>query len=284
MSDGTPDIEVSAREMGWRPKEEFQGEEAKWVDAQTFVSRGENFIPLLRKQREDLRAAKGDLEARLGETQRLLLASQEAIAELKAHHTENTAKQVEAARKSLIAQLATAREAGDVAAEIQIQDELADIREAKAVSNTPAPSPIPAPTPQVDPVFAAWEKDNMWFREKPRLRGLAMGIAEELKSDPETKGLSGKPFFDALTKAMEPYLNPSSQSRQQGKVDGGRPNGSGNNGSGSSRERSYSDLPAEAKQVCDRQAAKLVGLGRAFKDAASWQAYYVKDFFAGETA
>ena len=39
------DAETAAREMGWRPKEEFRGEAEKWVDAETFVSRGEHFLP-----------------------------------------------------------------------------------------------------------------------------------------------------------------------------------------------------------------------------------------------
>ena len=42
------DIEQTARDMGWRPQEEFRGEASKWVDAQTFVSSGENFLPILR--------------------------------------------------------------------------------------------------------------------------------------------------------------------------------------------------------------------------------------------
>jgi len=44
------DIEQRARDMGWRPKEEFQGQEDRWVDAKTFVERGENIMPILKER------------------------------------------------------------------------------------------------------------------------------------------------------------------------------------------------------------------------------------------
>ena len=37
----TNPYEGEAREMGWRPKEEWQGEPEKWRDAKEFVERGE---------------------------------------------------------------------------------------------------------------------------------------------------------------------------------------------------------------------------------------------------
>ena len=32
-------VEDKAREMGWSPKEDFEGDESKWVSAETFVAR-----------------------------------------------------------------------------------------------------------------------------------------------------------------------------------------------------------------------------------------------------
>jgi len=41
-------------------------------------------------------------------------------------------------------------------------------------------------------------------------------------------------------------------------------------------------LPADAKTVCDQQAKKLVGPGRAFKDEAAWRSHYAEQYFRGE--
>ena len=273
------EVEQAAREMGWRPKEEFRGDSAKWVDAETYVSRGENFIPILRADREKLRGENAEIKAALTETQTLLQASQEAIEELKKYHTEDTARQVEKARKDLVKQLKQARDDGDVDAEVEIQDELAKIRTAQAAP--PAPAPAPKPTPAAaapaDPDFVAWSTTNAWFGTSPRLRGLTLGIAEEIRA--KQPNLKGKAFYDQIDEEMAQYLDPPA--RGTDKVAGGRaPSGGGGNGGG--RQKTYADLPADAKAACDSYNAKLVGPGRVHKDVASWQAAYAKDFFAGE--
>ena len=37
----TSSIEDRAREQGWKPKEEYEGDPSKWVSAETFVAKGE---------------------------------------------------------------------------------------------------------------------------------------------------------------------------------------------------------------------------------------------------
>lgn len=276
------EVEQAAREMGWRPKEEFRGDTSKWVDAETFVSRGENFIPILRADREKLRGEVAETKAALTETQRALKASQEAIEALQQYHAEDTARQVEKAKKDLVKQLKQARDEGDVEAEVEIQDELTKIRTAQAAAPAPAPKPAAAPAapaaPAVDPDQAVWLEANTWFKTSPRLRGLAMGVAEELRAKQPT--LKGKAFYEAIDAEMEEYLDPPS--RGTDKVQGGRgPSGSSGGGSGG-RKKTYADLPPDAKSACDSYASKLVGPGRAHKDLASWQAAYANDYFSGE--
>ena len=38
------DIEAEARKHGWRPKEEFKGDPARWTDAETFVKRADEVM------------------------------------------------------------------------------------------------------------------------------------------------------------------------------------------------------------------------------------------------
>lgn len=275
------DIEQTAREMGWRPKEEFRGEESKWVDAETFVSRGEHYLPIIKADRDRLRNQVADLSAQQHTLTQTLVAAQEAIEELREFGAEQTKRQVEAARRDLAAQLKQAREDGDTEAEVRILTGLQDLKDAKASAPAPTPAPASAPAaPRPDPVLEAWIGKNTWFKEKPRLRGLALGITDELKA--ANPSLAGAEFFEALDREMEKYLEPPTRSTS--KVNGGRPSGGGSGGGGSKAARTYDDLPAEAKEACDRQALKLVGPGRAFKDKEAQRAHYVTHFFAGETA
>ena len=274
-------IEQDAREIGWRPKEEFRGDPSKWVDAETFVTRGENFIPILRADREKLRGENNEIRAALTETQTLLKASQEAIAELKKYHTEDTARQVERVRREIVEQLKEARADNDVEGELKLQRELNKLETAQAAPEPakPAPAAAPAASAPVDPDFQAWSTENPWFATKPRLRMLAVGIAEEVKaSEPSLKG---KAFFERISEEMAQYLGPQEGRGTDKVAGGGRPSGGSSGGPGR-RAKTYADLPADARAACDTYSSKLVGPGRVHKDLDSWRAQYAKDFFAGE--
>jgi hypothetical protein len=273
-------VTEAARAMGWKPQEEFRGDTSKWVDAETFVSRGEHYLPIIKADRDRAQAAAEDLRTRLDETNRLLAASQEAITELKKFHDEDTQRQVEKARKDLVKQLREAREAGDVEGEVAAQSEITKIDVALAAPPKPVVvAPAPAPVAAVDPAFTAWEAANPWFRTDTRKHALAMSIGAELRADPKNAALVGRAFYDKITEEVEAYLAPTS--REHSKVAGGRPS---NGGGGGGATCTYSDLPADAKAACDSFARKLVGPSRAFKNAAAWQAHYTAKYFEGESA
>ena len=269
--------EQTARDMGWRPKEEFRGDDTRWVDAETFVNRGENFIPILRADRNSLREENAAIRASLAETKDLLRTHQESVEELKRFHNVNTARQVQQAKEGLIRQLKEAREINDVDSEVAIHEQLVELNTPKAEEPAKLEVKAQPTTAAIDPVTAKWTETNAWFNEKPRLRGLAMGIAEELrKSDPT---LTSNAFYAKLDEEMAQYLEPVESARVSSKVGSGRTSGGGS----SPRGKVFTDLPADAKTACESFAAKLVGKGRLYPDLAAWQSEYTKQYFEGET-
>ena len=50
----TPDYAAEASAQGWVAKDDYRGNEADWVDAETFVRRGKEIMPILRKNNEKL--------------------------------------------------------------------------------------------------------------------------------------------------------------------------------------------------------------------------------------
>lgn len=52
QQEGNEVLEKEARVFGWVPKEDFRGSEDDWVDADTFVKRGKEINPILRKNNE----------------------------------------------------------------------------------------------------------------------------------------------------------------------------------------------------------------------------------------
>lgn len=276
----TPDVQ--ARSLGWVPQEEFRGDPEKWVDAETFVERGKQIMPLLRANNKRLQDQLTSQAAELQSVKSLLSASAEAIDELKRFHSEDAKAKMATVKQQVLDQLRTAKESGNVEDEVRLTDQLTDIKAAqKAEPPTSAPAKKvdpPADTP--DPAFITWQQqpENAWFGRDMRKTSLAIGIAQELRNDPANAGLVGAAFYTRVAEETEETLNPST--RKGSKVEGSR-GGSGGPG-GSDRVKGYNDLPADAKATCEDQARRLVGDGRAFKTKADWQKYYAQVYFSGE--
>lgn len=281
------EIEQEARTLGWVPQEEFKGDPSKWVSAETFVERGHTVMPILRKNNEKLEAMVRQQTAEIERMKNLYNASQESIQELQKVHAEATKKAVADARKEVMTQLRAAKESGDIDTEMQLTEQLAEIKAAENdLKNAQPPAAAPAPVQSaqagadaVHPDFAGWQAEHTWFGTDQRKTLRAMGIAQELRADPENDNLQGRAFFDKIVEVMEERTSGIPRSSKVGES---RPSGSPMSGGG--RGRSYADLPADAKAACDRQGAKLVGEGRAFKDISAWRTYYTNLYYQGETA
>lgn len=280
------DIENEARSMGWRPKEEFRGDTEKWVDAETFVDRGRHFVPILRANQKKLETENAALKQEIQGVKSLLAASQDAISALKEFQTVETKRQVAQVKQQLTERLREARDAGNIENETAILDELTDLRAAeKAAAKAPAPAPAPAQAPassdaDVDPAFVSWvgRPENSWFGKDNRKTSLAIGIAQELRSDKANDSLVGEAFFDKVAEEVDAYLG--NKSSPTSKVEGSRGGTGGTGGAGAGK--GFASLPADAKAACSDMERRMVGEGRAFKDRASWQAHYAKIYFASE--
>lgn len=268
-------VEARAKELGWAPREEWRGPPEKWVDADAFVERGEQIHGIVKSHNRKLESTVSRLEAENRRLAALYGASQESITELQAFHEQNVRDKLAEQKRRLAAELAAAREDGDTVREVEVQTEIAALAQP-----TPAPAAKPAPVqpapaqPQVDPAIAAWQAANPWFGTDSRKTQRAMGIANLIAADsPE---LSGEAFTAELNRRLAGDNTPT-----HSKVGGGRPSGEGGGGGGGG-SKGFDSLPPDAQAACRQQGRKLVGEGRAFKDEASWQSYYAKQYFIQE--
>lgn len=277
-----PSVEGRAKQLGWVPKEQFRGAEEKWVDADEFVRRGEEILPIVQANNRELqdRLTKAEQEnARLKE---MFDNSQEAIEELKKHASEETARRVKEARADIVAELKAAKKAGDTDLEVDLQERLTELdkvsKEEGSKSTSAAASSTPAADPAEHPDFVSWKADNPWFDADVNRRDLATVIAHRLRREGNKQ--IGRAFFDKVTEEVEKAFGGGPSVRRPSKVEGASsPSGDSVTHAGGKK---YADLPPEAKQACQRQAEKLVGKGRAFKDLPAWQAYYAEQYFQGE--
>ena len=159
--------EDTAREQGWKPKEDYEGDPEKWKPAKEFVERGELFgkIDTLGKE--------------LKETRKALKMLQE-------HHTKVKETEYKRAVDELKALQKRHLEEGNSDGYLETTELLTDLK-AEQKSREVYAENAPA-TP--DPRFVSWVNANSWYSKDAELREYAdvvgMGYANKNPNlDPE---------------------------------------------------------------------------------------------------
>lgn len=261
-------VEARAKSMGWTPLERFRGDPQRWVDAETFVARGEQMLPLLRAHNHKLEQKVSELEAQSKQMAALFAGAQETMVEITEQARKDQAEALDRQRAELTAELATAREEGNVAREVEVQDQLQELRERKAEAKA-RPEPRRQQAPAVDAEFAAWRAENPWYGTDAERTMDADYVGRKLALNQPL--LKGRAFYDRVVQIMDEQATDT-----RAKVGPGRATNTGGGGGGGEAARTYNDLSADARAVCDRQAARFVGDGKMFKTVAEWRTYYCK--------
>jgi len=139
-------VEDTAREQGWKPLEEFDGDKGKWVSAETFV-------------------AKGELITKIESLGKKLKDADKAIKMLTEHHQKVKESEFKRAVEYLKAQKKQAYETGDVDKIIEIDDKIAEVKE-----NQKSQKEEPASTPEIHPSFQKWQSENVWYTTDSEMR------------------------------------------------------------------------------------------------------------------
>ena len=246
-----PEIRQEAESQGWVPKEKFRGNESDWVDADTFVKRGREILPILRKNNEnlikDLNATKEQLKEFREAAEEFKKFQREAY-ERKAQDYEKRIQEIKESRAQAISdgdgqKVNALDDALDAA-----KDELKEAKQA-AKDAEKAPTETPAST-EIDPGLQQWLDRNTWFGQDKRMTGIVNGIGESLRL--EFPLLKGQAFLEKLDEVLAeefPGKFGGEKKSPASRVESG--SGRASRGS-SSNAQTYDNLPAEAKAACDR--------------------------------
>jgi hypothetical protein len=300
------DYETEARRTGWRPKTDYQGVPDKWIDAKSWVERGETYIPFIRAENHSLKTQIEARDSKLTELDRQLKLANKAISELKEMTTEQAVSGLEDRKNELIEQIAAAHEGDDIRKELKLRDELSDvneeIRKTKRNASTETRGTVDEGTtrgtvdegstrvtqPKDDPIFQGWVRDNRWMDETssdydPEMAGAAVArMAHLINSDPEFKKLPPRERLDIVARYIKNRFGSNEGTRRRpNKVLGSKPGDS----TGSARGKGYDDLPQSARDQCDAFAKRFVGKrnGRGevkYKTVDEYRAQYTRDYFA----
>lgn len=200
-------IEAEARANGWRPHAEYRGEPGRWIDAKTFVERGNTFLPIVRKQRDqavaenaamrsEMTLLRDEVTATRGDMQRLLDFSRRA-----------DQAGYDRAVRDLKVQQRDAVAAGDTTRYDEIEEQIDTMTEARREASAPlapaaAPPAQPTPRPAVapNPAVEAFVAENPWFTSD-RVLNQAM-IAEHTAAMDEFPGMTPEAQLETAKNAV----------------------------------------------------------------------------------
>lgn len=183
-------VEARAREMGWRPKEEFEGEATDFIDAAEFVRRQPLFEKIEHLSKELKRIKQGH---------ELLV---EHTKKLKDAEFKRAVQQLKDARKQAIAE-------GETERALAYEEKLEEVEQMRSEYNEQA-AQLDQPAETEHPAFASWRSKNSWYGADEARTAYADALGRKLAR----QGMSPETVLEEVTKAVRKefahkYTNPN---------------------------------------------------------------------------
>jgi len=153
--------ETEALNSGWVPKDQFHGDEHKWVEAGEYLRRGELF-------------------KKIDHTTRELKDVKRALNEMGKLHAGVREVEYQRALDTLRQQKKNALEEGDADAVIAADDRIALVRDQQKQQQA---APEFQDAPQEHPDFAEWKSENSWYTKDQELQGIADTLGNRLSQE-----------------------------------------------------------------------------------------------------
>jgi hypothetical protein len=241
------DYDSEARELGWLPKEEFKGDPSRWTDAETFVRKGDEVMPLIKAQNKRLRREIDDLKKQMRQAS--------------AHFSKAEERAYARALADLQEKQEAAVESGDLAAHRAVSKEIDAL--AKDMPGKPANQ---ATAEEAREAWDDWREENAWYDRANLASAPEADVNARLYADrmvekhiEKTKDMPPAEFFDfigGLVKEKYPLIG-RKPAREKPPSDvapttGARP---------AARGKGWGDMEPEERRVAERLAEKWVKSG-----------------------
>ena len=172
-----PEIEKRALEMGWRPREEFNGSDDDFIDAKEFVRRKPLFDKIEHSSKE------------IKELRKAFTALTEHYTKVKENEYNRALQSLKAARKE-----ALSNGDGDrfdvIDEEIKrVEQEAADVKQVQEVPKEP----------ELHPTFVSWQNRNPWYNTERHMRVFADDYGRNLAA----QGMAPEQVLAAVETAVK---------------------------------------------------------------------------------
>ena len=214
-----PDVEVQAKDMGWKPKEEYEGEEGKWVEAKEFVERKPIYERIHKLEQNNKRL-------------------QQTVSEVSGHIQKAEKAAYGKAIKDLEAEKRYAVRSSDNEKVKDINNEIKDLRQKEKSAK-----------PSVDPTVVQFVKDNDSWWGNDEMQDYAVSRHNRIlaKGDVSMEESLNKALEDVKSRFPEHESFSNGSRSRPSSVESGR-----RSSSGTKRRYSPADLNAHQKEIGER--------------------------------
>ncbi len=173
-------VEQKALELGWRPKEEFSGNEEDFIDAKEFVAR-QPFFEKISHQNKQIKELHKSLEA------------------FKQHYTMVEKSAYERALQDLKASRRQALTDGDGDRFDAIDTEIKRVEKQVEILEDVRQAPVAETPDQLPPAFASWVSQNRWYETTKYMRDFADDFGKSLHA----RGMAPDEVLKEVTAAVK---------------------------------------------------------------------------------
>ena len=266
------DYEYEARRKGWRPETEYTGPEGKWVDAKTFVERGERFT---KKLEGEIATLKGQIASFEGTKAQFRKFFDDQMAKRDKEHSD--------AIQALRVQRSQATRDGDDELAVELEDRIEATRkqqaelkkEATEAAEDRTTEPTGDQSAVTSPVLIEWiAEGNEWFQKDEVLTKHAIEVGKQMRKDGEKR--MGRAFLELVKEQVRSdfprrFKEFESGSGQRQNASGG----AGQGGTGTGNQGGYN-----GKTERDLPAADLAIMRQFIKEGLYTKESFLKSYFS----
>ena len=190
-----------AKEKGWKPLEEYEGDAADWVDAKEFVGRQKLYDRI-----NDLKSTISKQTKAFQSDMQVIVANMSKVRE---QEYKNALKSLETQRQQAVA-------AEDVETVVAVSKEIETLKEEKAEEKASVKEGAQR-TGEATPEFLEWQANNKWFLESDEMRqdAISFGVGYAAGNPNKTQ----EQVLDYVTKKIKKVYPEAFKTRDVKQVD-----------------------------------------------------------------
>jgi hypothetical protein len=223
--------ELKAKEQGWVPQEEWDGEPDQWRPAKEFLDRGELF-------------------KKIDDQSRTIKEFRKALVDMQKHNAKIAEVEYKRAYEALKQQKKEALLEGDADAVIDIDERLDMVRDAQKAAQA-APQVSPEVQEQVHPVFNAWRERNSWYENNRAMRA----FADRVGADAAARGASVTDVLNIVEQEVKKEFAEKFTNPNRAKA----PGVEGSSNKGGSKKDTF-ELTSDERRVAERFIRTVPGM------------------------